>query len=108
MNLANRLKRLEQRLGRTWPTSEQVFTRALAALRSEDLTSLISMEGLSDQASASGAATDGAFITEGTPETQEVLRRLELALDAAALEMTGKSYTELMRLEADSQRLREG
>ena len=39
----------------------------------------------------------------GTPEREDILRRLEPALDAIAQEMTGKSYAELLRDEAEDQ-----
>jgi hypothetical protein len=59
-----------------------------------------------DRWQASGASETTSLLDifgEGTPERQEVLRRLEPVLDAIALETTGKSYTELLREEAEGQ-----
>jgi hypothetical protein len=99
MNLANRLKRLEQRLGPPPPPmSQQVRDRAqFAAFSDEELTSLI------DRMQASGAASLGDLFVEGAPELRDILQRTETAVNAAALEMTGKSYAELLREEAEGQ-----
>jgi hypothetical protein len=52
---------------------------------------------------ASGATSLLDIFGEGTPEREDVLRRLEPALDVTALKMTGKSYADLLREEAEGQ-----
>ena len=100
MNLANRLKRLEQRVGPVpAPISHQVSVRAwILAFSMEELTLLEERWAASE---AAGATSLLDIFLEGTTERQDVLRKLEPALDAMALEMTGKSYTELLREEAE-------
>ena len=101
-SLANRLKRLEQRLGPApAPISHQVSVRAwTTAFSMEELTSLEERWAASE---ASGATSLLDIFAEGTTEREDVLRRLEPALDAISLEMTGKSYAELLREEAEGQ-----
>jgi hypothetical protein len=95
-NLANRLNRLERLLGPPPPPiSRQVADRALAtAFSIEELTSF------EDRLQASGATSLVGIFAEGTTEHQEVLRRLEPALDKIAQEMAGKSFADLLREEA--------
>jgi hypothetical protein len=98
-NLANRLKRLEQRLGPPQRISQQVSARAWCTAFSMEELALFE-----DRWQASGASETPSLLDifgEGTPERQDVLRRLEPVLDVIALETTGKSYTELLREEAE-------
>ena len=101
-NLANRLNRLERRLGPTpAPISQQVTVRAwVTAFSMEELTLF---EDRWTASEASGATSLLDIFAEGTKERQEVLRKLEPALDAISLEMTGKPYMELLREEAKEQ-----
>jgi hypothetical protein len=91
MNLANRLKRLEQRLGPAPPpVSHQVSIRAwMTAFRMEELTAFEDRWAASE---AAGATSLLDIFAEGTSEREEILRRLEPVLDAMSREMTGKSY----------------
>jgi hypothetical protein len=52
---------------------------------------------------ASGATSLLDIFAEGTSERQDVLRRLEPALDTIAKNMAGKSFAELLREEAEDQ-----
>jgi hypothetical protein len=99
-NLSGRLKRLEQRLGPApAPISHRVSIRAwTTAFTMEELTL---WEDRWVASEASGAISLLDIFTEGTPERQDVLRRLEPARDAMALEMTGMTYAELLREEAE-------
>jgi Family of unknown function (DUF5681) len=102
INLSNRLKRLEQRLGPApAPISHRVSIRAwTTAFTMEELTLLEDRWAASE---ASGAKSLLDIFPEGTAERQDVLRKLKPALDAMALEMTGKTYVELLREEAEDQ-----
>jgi hypothetical protein len=101
-NLANRLNRLERRLGPTpAPMSHQITVRAwTTAFSMEELTLY---EDRWTASEASGATSLLDIFAEGTSERQEVLRKLEPALDAISLEITGKPYAELLREEAQDQ-----
>jgi hypothetical protein len=101
-SLANRLNRLERRLGlEPAPISHQVTARAwVTVFRGDELTA---WEPRWQASEASGATSLMDIFEEGTPERQDVVRRLEPALDAIAREMTGKSYAELLRDEAEGQ-----
>ena len=102
INLANRLKRLERRVGPApAPISHQVSVRAwTTAFTMEELTLFEERWAASE---ASGATSLLDIFEEGTTERQDVLRQLEPALDAIALEIAGKSYAELLREEAEGQ-----
>jgi hypothetical protein len=102
IDLSNRLKRLEQRLGPApAPISHRVSIRAwTTAFTMEELTLWEERWAASE---ASGATSLLDIFEEGTAERQDVLRRLEPVLDTIAHEMTGKSYTELLREEAEGQ-----
>ena len=94
MNLANRLKRLEQRLGPPPPLiAQQVRAQALASVSDKELHLLIER----------AMALERGDPFEDTPVIQDIDRRLVGACEALALEMTGKSYTELEREEAKGQ-----
>jgi hypothetical protein len=100
IKLSNRLKRLEQHLGPApAPISHRVSIRAwTTAFTMEELTLLEDRWAASER---SGAKSLLDIFPEGTAERQDVLRKLEPALDAMALEMTGKNYTELLHEEAE-------
>ena len=66
----------------------------VAAFTTEELTS---WEDRWQASEASGATSLLDIFAEGTPEREDVLRRLQPALDAIAREMTGKSYAELLQ-----------
>jgi hypothetical protein len=95
MNLAKRLERLEQRLGPPPPPiADQITVRALASFSTEELYLL---EGRA-------MALERGDPFEDTPVIQDIARRLARACEALALEMTGKSYAELLSEEAKGQR----
>jgi hypothetical protein len=99
-SLANRLTRLERRMGpMPAPISHRVTARAwVTAFTAEELNL---WEDRWQASEASGATSLLDIFVEDTPERQEVLRRLQPALDAIAQEMTGKTYAELLREEAE-------
>jgi hypothetical protein len=101
-SLANRLNRLERRLGPApAPFSHQVTARAwVTAFTTKELTL---WENRWQASEASGATSLLDIFGPNTPERQEVLGRLQPALDAIAQEMAGKSYAELLREEAEDQ-----
>jgi hypothetical protein len=101
-NLANRLNRLERRLGPApAPMSQQVTVRAwVTAFSMEELTLFEDRWAASE---ASGVTSLLDIFAEGTSERQEVLGKLEPALNAISLEMTGKRYVELLCDEAKDQ-----
>jgi hypothetical protein len=94
MNLSNRLKRLEQRLGPPPPPiADQVRTQALHSVSAEEL----------DLLNERARALERGDPFEDTQVIQDIARRLVMAYEALALEMTGKSYAELEREEAKGQ-----
>lgn len=101
-SLANRLSRLERSIGpQPAPMSRQVIARAFArAFSGDELTSWVARW---EASAASGATSLMDIFPPGTPEREDVLRRLAPALDAMAREMTGRSYEELLRDEAEDQ-----
>jgi hypothetical protein len=102
VKLANRLKRLEQCLGPTPPPiSHQVSIRAWTTAFSMEELTLLEDRWVASEASGATSLLD--IFAEGTTERQDVLRRLEPALDAISLKMTGKSHAELLREEAEGQ-----
>ena len=94
MNLAKRLKRLEERLGPPPPPmAQQITTQSLASLSTEELDLFIERATVLERGDP----------FEDTPVFQDIHRRLVRACEALALEMTGKSYAELLREEATGQ-----
>lgn len=94
MNLSHRLKRLEQRLGPPPPPiTQQVESAAFASISMEELILLIER----------ARALERGDPFEDTPVIQDIARRLGAAHEARALEMTGKTYAELLREEAEGQ-----
>jgi hypothetical protein len=101
-SLTHRLNRLERRLGpQPAPVSRQVTARAWATTFSGE--ELASFETRWEAAEASGATSLLDIFAAGTSERQEILRRLEPALDQIAQEITGKAYAELLRHESGGQ-----
>ena len=94
MNLAKRLKRLEERLGPPPPPmAQQISDQSIASLSTEELGLLLERAKVLERGDP----------FEDTPVFQDIARRLVRACEALALEMTGKSYAELLREEATGQ-----
>ena len=94
MNLAKRLKRLEERLGPPPPPmAHQIRAQSFASLSTEELDLFIERAKVLERGDP----------FEDTPVFQDIARRLVRACEALALEMTGKSYAELLREEATGQ-----